>query len=240
MTLFKQIALLVSIAFVLLASIILINDFSRTGQFLQGQLQTSARDMATTLGISISNIPEGDDQASLEVLFNSVFDSGYYTKIELVSVDGTIIHKKSQNIELENVPDWFVNMVPLTSAEGSSQVMRGWTQLGELKLILHPGFAYSGLYETLISTLKWFAVLLIVSILVLWLVLHYLLQPLQRVREQADAIQRNQFVQQKNTTKHHRVTTRCRSYEPNGSQGAGNIYRPATNAGTVSGIALPR
>jgi len=196
MTLFKQIALLVSLAFMLLASIILLNDFSRTGQFLQGQLQTSARDMATTLGIAISNLPEADDPASLEVLFNSVFDSGYYTKIELIAVDGSVIHEKSQQLQLEQVPDWFVNMVPLATAQGNSQVMKGWTQLGELKLSLHPGYAYSGLYDTLISTLKWFVVLLIVSILVLWLVLHYLLQPLQRVREQADAIHRNQFVQQ--------------------------------------------
>ncbi len=196
MTLFKQIALLVSLAFMLLASIILLNDFSRTGQFLQGQLQTSARDMATTLGIAISNMPEGNDQASLEVLFNSVFDSGYYTKIELIGADGKVIHEKSQKIQLDDVPDWFVNMVPLTSAQGSTQVMKGWTQLGELNLSLHPGFAYSGLYDTLMSTLIWFVALLVISILVLWLVLHYLLQPLQQVREQADAIHRNQFVQQ--------------------------------------------
>ena len=196
MTLFKQIALLVSLAFLLLASTILVNDFGRTGQFLQGQLQTSARDMATTLGIAISNIPEGDDRASLEVLFNSVFDSGYYSKIELISVEGSVIHEKSQEIQLDNVPDWFVNLVPLTSAEGSTQVMKGWTQLGQLNLTLHPGFAYSGLYDTLTSTLIWFAILLSVAIAVLWLVLHYLMQPLQRVRDQADAIHRNQFVQQ--------------------------------------------
>ncbi len=196
MTLFKQIALLVSLAFLLLASIILINDFSRTGQFMQGQLQTSAQDMATTLGIAISNLPDGSDPASIEVLFNSVFDSGYYTKIELIAVDGSVIQQKSQQINLEGVPEWFLNLVPLSSAQGSTQVMKGWSQLGELQLSLHPGFAYSGLYETLKSTMIWFALLLVVSILVLWLVLHFLLSPLQRVREQAEAIHRNQFVQQ--------------------------------------------
>jgi EAL domain-containing protein (putative c-di-GMP-specific phosphodiesterase class I) len=52
------------------------------------------------------------------------------------------------------------------------------------------------MYQSLVSALGWFALLFAVSMAVLWLVLRYLLQPLQRVREQADAIHNNQFVQQ--------------------------------------------
>ncbi|MBL4900063.1 MAG: diguanylate cyclase, partial [Colwellia sp.] len=197
MTLFKQIALLVSLMFLLLASIIMINNFIRTSQYLQGQLQTTAQDMTTTLGIAISNLPTKNDEATLEVLFNSVFDSGYYSSIKLVAVDGSVIHQKSQEIDVSGVPDWFFQLVPLTLAKGETQVMQGWTQLGHLSLSLHPGYAYSGLYDALVSTLKWFAVLLVGAILLLWLLLHYLLLPLQRVKEQADSIHSNQFVQQK-------------------------------------------
>jgi len=196
MTLFKQIALLVSLMFLLLASIIVVNDFSRTGDFLQGQLQTTAQDMATTLGIAISNSSSADDEATLEVLFNSVFDSGYYSSIELVSTNGSVIHQKSQQISVEGIPGWFLRLVPLQPAQGSTQVMKGWTQLGQLRLSLHPGYAYSGLYTTLMTTLKWFAVLFIAAIFILWLLLNYLLRPLQHVKQQADSIHRNQFVQQ--------------------------------------------
>ena len=198
MTLFKQIALLVSLAFFLLASVIVINDFNRSSEFLQGQLQTTAKDMTTTLGIAISNLPVADDRAStLEVLFNAVFDSGYYSHISLTSPDGVIIQQKNQDIGIDGVPAWFMQLVPLAPAQGSTQVMQGWTQLGELKLKLHPGFAYSGLYSSLISTVQWFGFLLVAAIAILWLVLHYLLLPLRKVKEQADAIHRNQFVQQK-------------------------------------------
>jgi diguanylate cyclase (GGDEF)-like protein len=196
MTLFKQIALLVSTVFLILLLIIVMNDLSRTGNFQQGQLRTTAQDMATTLGIAISNLPEGDDQATLEVLFNAVFDSGYYTRIELVGVDGQTVHQKSQELDVEGVPDWFIGLVPLESARGSTQVMKGWTQLGQLNLEMHPGFAYSSMYQALVSALRWFALLFVVSMVVLWLVLRYVLAPLQRVREQADAIHNNQFVQQ--------------------------------------------
>jgi len=196
MTLFKQIAILVSLVLLLLAAIFIVNDFSRSAKFLQGQLGTTAQDMATTLGIVITNMPDGGDKASLEVLFNSVFDSGYYSNIELIGVDGTVIHQKSQNIAIENVPDWFVNMINLTPASGSTQVMQGWTMLGQLNLSLHPGYVYSSLYSAFQSTLQWLAVIIIATILFLWLFLHYLLRPLQQVKEQADSIHNNQFVQQ--------------------------------------------
>ncbi len=196
MTLFKQIALLVSTVFLVLLLIIVLNDLARTGSFQQGQLGTTAQDMATTLGIAISNLPEGDDPATLEVLFNAVFDSGHYTRIELIGVDGQSIHQKSQQLDIEGVPGWFINLVSLESASGSTQVMKGWTQLGQLNLEIHPGFAYSSMYQALVSALRWFALLFVVSMVVLWLVLRYVLEPLQKVREQADAIHNNQFVQQ--------------------------------------------
>ncbi len=196
MTLFKQIALLVTLVFIILASVILINDLNRTRDFMQGQLHTTAQDMATTLGIVISNLPQSDDPATLEVLFNAVFDSGYYSRIKLVSVDNQTIQQKSQQVSVEGIPDWFISLIPLTQAQGSTQVMKGWTQLGRLEVTMHPGFAYSKLYKTLISTVKWFGLMFLVALILLWLVLQYLLLPLKRVMEQADAIQNNCFVQQ--------------------------------------------
>ncbi len=198
MTLFKQIAILVTLLYFVLASIIVVNDFKNSGVYMQGQLQTSAQDMATTLGIAISNHPSGDEPSTLEVLFNSVFDSGYYTKIELISVEGKTIHEKTQSITIDGVPDWFVNFVSLKAASGSTQVIKGWNQLGQLNLTIHPGFAYTSLYKTLVATVKWFVGFFVVAIILLWVLLHYLLSPLQQVKNQADSIHNNKFVLQEN------------------------------------------
>ena len=196
MTLFKQIAMLIGTVLTVLLLIIVINDLDRTSHFQQGQLQTTAQDMATTLGIAISNLPDGNDPATLEVLFNAVFDSGYYSHIKLIGIDGQIIHEKSRALTVEGVPEWFINQVPLNPARGETQIMKGWTQLGQLSLEMHPGYAYRNLYDNLISSLLGFGLLLVASMIVLWLVLRYILAPLQRVTEQADALQNNQFVQQ--------------------------------------------
>ena len=196
MTLFKQIALLVSLLFLMLLMTVALTDMRRTGEFQQGQLQTTARDMSATLGIAISNLPDGADPATLEVLFNAVFDSGYYSKIALHDMDGKTIHQKSQELDIAGVPGWYINLVPLSPARGVTQVMSGWTQLGQLEIVIHPGFAYRGLYDALISTLKWFVLLFMVALISLWLVLRHVLQPLQRIKDQADAIHKNRFVQQ--------------------------------------------
>jgi len=198
MTLFKQIAILVTLLYFVLASIIVANDFKNAGVFMQGQLETTAQDMVTTLGIAISNHPSGDEPSTLEVLFNSVFDSGYYSNIELISVDGNVIHKKTQSIAINGVPEWFINLVSLKAATGSTQVIKGWSQLGQLNLTIHPGFAYSSLYQTLVSTIKWFCGFFVVAIILLWILLRYLLLPLTRVRDQADSIHNNKFVLQDN------------------------------------------
>jgi diguanylate cyclase (GGDEF)-like protein len=196
MTLFKQVALVVSLVFLLIVVTTTVGDFDRSGSFLEGQLQTSAQDMATTLGIAISNSTSIDDVAGYETLFNAVFDSGYYSSIELVSPDGKIILKKARVLEIQGVPDWFISMVPLWPATGSSEVMQGWVPLGTLRLILHPGHVYASLYKNLESSLFWFVMLFSFGMIILWLLLHYLLKPLDLVKQQANAIHNNQFVHQ--------------------------------------------
>jgi len=196
MTLFKQVALVVSLVFLLIVVTTTVGDFRRSGSFLEGQLQTSAQDMATTLGIAISSSSSLNDVAAYETLFNAVFDSGYYSSIELIAPDGEMIHKKVRIVEIQGVPDWFISLVPLWPATGTSQVMQGWVPLGTLKLTLHPGYVYASLYKNLEASLFWFAILFLSGMSMLWLLLHYLLKPLSQVKEQANAIHQNKFVQQ--------------------------------------------
>ncbi|MGB5602441.1 MAG: LapD/MoxY N-terminal periplasmic domain-containing protein [Gammaproteobacteria bacterium] len=196
MTLFKQVALLVSMVFLLIVITITAASLDQYGTIVRGQLQSSAQDMATTLGIAISNSSFGSDQPAYETLFNAVFDSGYYSSIELVAPDGELIHKKDRQLEVEGVPEWFLSLVPITPATATTLVMQGWSPLGTLKITLHPGYVYYGLFNNFESTLTWFSVLFFLGMMILWLLLQQLLKPLIKVREQADAIHSNKFVKQ--------------------------------------------
>lgn len=195
MTLYKQIALVVTLGFLLLLSLVAYDNLKQSAFFLGGQLNTTAQDTATVLGIAISTTGSSDDIAALETMFNAVFDSGYYSDIRFVSNDGTVIYEKSRPLTVKGVPNWFVNLMPLSLTPGEATVQSGWSQTGRLELVIYPGFAYAGLYERLTGTVKWFSVIVVVVLSLLWFVLHIILKPLKAVHQQANAIQENRFIQ---------------------------------------------
>ncbi|MDH5785378.1 MAG: EAL domain-containing protein [Chromatiales bacterium] len=196
MTLFKQIAIKIAVIFVLLLVALIYNNFMQTTRFIQGQMQSIAHDMVTTLGVTIANGIDVNDKAAIDTLFNTIFDSGYYSHIELRSMDGTPIAMKERDIEVSGVPRWFQKVVSIEPAVGTTQIIKGWVQYGELRLILHPGYAYAELYAVLTGMLFWFGVLGGISYITLWVLLRWFLQPLKRVQEQAEAIHDNRFIRQ--------------------------------------------
>ncbi len=201
MTLFKQISILVTLAFLGLFVLVGIGNIQQSGKFLRGQLQTTAQDTATVLGISISITGSSEDKAALDTLFNAVFDSGYYSEIRLVTMDGLVVHEKQRKLEMQDVPDWFINAIPLSSATGTAEVISGWIPFGKIELTLHPGFAYANLYSSLKMSLIWFSLLFLVVLSLLWFLLHVLLKPLREINKQANAIHENKFIQQSSLPK---------------------------------------
>lgn len=196
MTLFRQLAFLVTAAFILLFVVITIDSTKQASVFLQGQIKTTAKDSATLLGMAISNTDAVEDSATLDTLFNAVFDSGYYSSLRMLNSDGDVVQEKSRNVVVENVPLWFIDWVELPEATGRANIMNGWSMFGALELTIHPGYAYASLYKNLMSTLIWFSVLFILVLILLWCLLHIVLKPLKAVNEQADAIGENRFIQQ--------------------------------------------
>jgi EAL domain-containing protein (putative c-di-GMP-specific phosphodiesterase class I)/GGDEF domain-containing protein len=195
-TLFRQIAILISLLFLLLLGALAWNDFRQSGRFLQGQLQTTAQDMATLLGVSVTGAIRAGDTAAIDTIFNAVFDSGYYSQLLLTSPKGALISSREQPVKINRTPSWFVDWVPLVPATGRSQVMEGWLPYGNLSVTLHPGYAYAQLYQKLKSMVFWFALMAGTGLAALWWMLHLLLRPLETVRAQAEAIQENRFFTQ--------------------------------------------
>ena len=193
---FRQIAALISAIFLLIMTVVVWNDFRYSSLSLQGQMGTVAQDMATMMGVAMANSGTATDPAAIDTFFNTVFDSGYLASIGLYSPQGDLLQIKSQEITLREVPDWFVSLVDFELPVGQSQVMSNWIQVGTLKLTLHPGYAYVGLYDSLRSVVLWLAFITGGGLVVLWWALSLILRPLRAVKAQADAIHENQFIQQ--------------------------------------------
>jgi diguanylate cyclase (GGDEF)-like protein len=189
--LFLAICLLIVIAF--------------TGSFLAGiessreqalsQLRSHAQDAATALGLSMS--PHVDDPAMLELMVTSIFDSGYFQTIRVVSIadESVIVERTNENISKEqNVPAWFVSMVNLQPEWADALLMRGWEQASRVEVLSDPQFLLAKLWESTIASLMWLLLVGVFSALLGGWLLRTQLRPLDNMVGQAEAISRREFL----------------------------------------------
>jgi diguanylate cyclase (GGDEF)-like protein len=193
MTLYRQLLIFTLILFFLLFAGTWFAKLNSTRTFLLDQLESHAQDTATSLGLSISPHVAQNDLPAVETMFNAVFDRGYYRTIQLVDMDRKVLVDRTQQVRIEGVPEWFVELVPLATPRATALVMSGWSRAGEVVVESHPGFAYRTLWETVVSTTVWFATMGMVVLVGGALGLRFLLKPLQRVEHQAESLCKRQY-----------------------------------------------
>lgn len=157
------------------------------------QLSAHAQDAATALGLSLT--AHIDDPVMTELMVNSIFDSGYFYRIQVVDIKtGKPIIERQNVPPSANVPGWFVRMVHLNPGQGEAVVMRGWTQAARVEVISHPMFALARLWSTLVASFMWLTGCSVLCILGAMFLLRHRLRPLNYIVEQAMAISRREFL----------------------------------------------
>lgn len=194
MTLFRQLLIFTIILFVLLFAGTWLALIEGTRSFLSEQLASHSQDTATSFGLSITPHVAANDLATVETMMNAVFDRGYYKSIRFVEVNGTPILARSMKVTIQGVPEWFIKLVPLESAVSNSIIMSGWSQAGRVEVESNPGYAYREFWNIAVMMTAWFVVLVIlVTILGGWGI-RYLLKPLHRLEDQAEALTRRKYI----------------------------------------------
>lgn len=193
MSLFKQ----------LLLSICLFLFVVFTGNFLIGldsarnqsasQLKIHAQDAATALGLTLS--PYIDDAAHINKIIDSLFASGYFSRIRLI--DAATEQVMTERVGLpagHETPAWFVRLTGLNEEQGDAIVSRGWFQAARVEVVSHPLFAIERLWKNALSALGGLLICVVLCCgLGAW-VLRMQLRPLEHVVAQAHAIVRREFL----------------------------------------------
>lgn len=198
MTLFKQILIIMSFFQVLILGVVMWQNFTTANEFIKVQLYTDAKHTANSLGLAIKSVANKDDLSTIETMINSIFDSGYYESIRLVDTNENELLKSYQPTIIKGVPEWFVKFVPLSVPIAKSEIMMGWIPFGTLYVQNNSGIAYIQLWQIFKEVSFSFLIISILAFIALYLSLNFLLRPLEKVREQADAILVNDFIHQKN------------------------------------------
>lgn len=196
MTLFRQLMLAVMALMVLLYGVNGALSLSSARALIDGQMGVHAADAATALAVAVSQGEGGRDPTVLEALFNALSDSGYYQRVALLDGDGRIRLSREFPIAAPDVPGWFVRLMALPDHAGRADVVEGWTRVGEVVVVSHPGQAYQQLWQLAGRQLSWFAAAAALFCVLGLLALRRLLAPLRGVVAQADAICEQQFAVQ--------------------------------------------
>jgi diguanylate cyclase (GGDEF)-like protein len=193
MTLYRQLVVFTLLLFLILFTGTWLANLDSTRSFLLDQLESHAQDTATSLGLSVSQYSIDNDKPAIESMINAVFDRGYYQIVKYTDSRGENVIDRQLDITIENVPQWFIHLVPLKTPEATANVMAGWLQAGTVYVKSHPGYAYKTLWENVVSMTLWFLVCGIIVLLAGGFGLRLLLKPLVLVEHQADALCKKRY-----------------------------------------------
>ena len=192
MTLFKQIALMLSIFLIIILTTVLILNFKSANVSVQDRLYEDAKNTATSLSLSLGSA--NGDISMMSTMINANYDSGNYRKITLVDVEEAILYERTQENEKVDVPDWFLDIINLKAPLASANVSAGWSQVGILNVQSDAGYAHIHMYRIFKELIISFSLIAAISLVVLNLLLHAILKPLKEVQKQAAAVIRNEFI----------------------------------------------
>lgn len=164
---------------------------------MQSQLAAHAQDAATALGLSLA--PHVADPAMTELLVNAIFDSGYFSRIEVVRIeDGEPVLQRERVPSGLSAPQWFAGLVNLRAQTGRAVVMREWQQYAEVRVTSHPRFALDRLWQAALGMAGWLALCAVTGILFGTWLLRRQLRPLRSLAAQAIAVSRREYRIQNN------------------------------------------
>jgi diguanylate cyclase (GGDEF)-like protein len=201
MTLYRQLVIFTLVLFFLLFTGTWLAKLESTRSFLIDQLESHAQDTATSLGLSISQHSIENDQPAIESMINAVFDRGYYRIVRYTDAQQNVLFDRVLDVTIENVPQWFISLIPLKTPEATANVMAGWHQAGTVYVKSHPGYAYKTLWENVVRMTLWFLVCGVIVLILGGSGLRVLLKPLVLVEKQADALCKKRYEYQERLPK---------------------------------------
>ncbi|EJM60099.1 cyclic di-GMP receptor LapD [Pseudomonas sp. GM48] len=193
MTLRKQLFLAICLFLLVAFSGSFFSSLESSREQTLSQLRAHAQDAATALGLSLT--AQVDDPAMMELMVSSIFDSGYFSSIRVISLkDQQTLVERSTPTQIDGVPDWFVNLVDLRPQGGDALIMRGWEQLARVEVLSNPQFALARLWDSTLGSLIWLLLCGLFSAVFGGWMLRRQFRPLDSMVRQAEAISKREFL----------------------------------------------
>ncbi len=185
MSLSKQLLILISFMFLMIFSVNLALGISNIKAYLEGESQSHAQDTATSLGLSLSPHMKDTNDPIIKAMVAAIFDMGYYKEIRLVDASGEELISLRNDKNVEGVPGWFIDSLPMSPAIAESEITSGWILSGKVIVTINPAFGVSKLYGLVKTSFFYSLIAFVFSVALLLLILQYTLASLKRIAQLA-------------------------------------------------------
>ncbi len=166
-----------------------------TQDYLNSQMKSHAQDTATSLGLSISSYMDDPELVIAETMVSAIFDSGFYEELKFTNAAGEVKIHRQNPVEFDEVPNWFIQMFPLSPPTMSSEVNNGWVKAGVLSVKSTAGVGYKTLWQQAKQSAYSIAAITIFSIVFIHLIAYAVLRPLHQIERQAQEVSKKNFTQ---------------------------------------------
>jgi EAL domain-containing protein (putative c-di-GMP-specific phosphodiesterase class I)/GGDEF domain-containing protein len=110
----------------------------------------------------------------------------------VLNVDKTLV-QVSRDEKFDYIPQWFIHMIPIHLEEQSSEISNGWQTTAIIYVSANAGDAYAKLYEQAKNASVYALLAFVISMLILFVFVQYLLKPLKRIEKLANSIAVGKF-----------------------------------------------
>lgn len=191
MSLIQRVWLVIILLVVLAFGSSLAISYTALHNHVEETLRLKNIDNVNALALTMTQMNK--DPVVLELLLSAQFDTGHYKLISLVSTDGDVSIVRQSHKPIIGAPEWFVSLVNLNVPAATAKVQDGWRQFGTLKLASQYQFAYRTLWDSARNLLFSFIVVALLSLLLAYVIVRGIRQPLASVVDQARQIGNRQF-----------------------------------------------
>jgi EAL domain-containing protein (putative c-di-GMP-specific phosphodiesterase class I)/methyl-accepting chemotaxis protein len=110
----------------------------------------------------------------------------------VLNVNKTLV-QVTRDVKFDYIPAWFIKMIPIELEEQSSEISNGWQTTAIIYVSANAGDAYAKLYEQAKNAIIYTIIAFIVSMIILFIFVQYLLKPLKKIEKLANSIAVGKF-----------------------------------------------
>jgi EAL domain-containing protein (putative c-di-GMP-specific phosphodiesterase class I)/GGDEF domain-containing protein len=125
--------------------------------------------------------------------FNATNENGKTINTSAVLDVNKILVQVIRNEKFDYIPEWFINIIPIKLEEQSSEISNGWQTTAIIYVSANAGDAYAKLYDQAKSAIIYALIAFVISMIILFVFVQYILKPLKKIEKLANNIAAGKF-----------------------------------------------